>query len=115
MWTPAAIPPMHPSSHALSETDKERIKDKMIHVWEEDTQASYSAGLLMWHCFCDGRATPEAEWAPAGQALLSAFIAHMATTYLGKTISNYLNSVRAWHLLHGIPWALEKRKMDVML
>jgi hypothetical protein len=39
----------------------------------------------------------------------------MAAAYSGKTISNYLNGVRAWHLLHGVPWALEKREMDTML
>ena len=99
----------------LSETDRERVKDTMMHAWEEDTRASYGAGLLMWHCFCDGRATPEAEQAPASQALLSAFVAHMAAAYSGKTISNYLNRVRAWHLLHSIPWVLEKNEMDAML
>jgi hypothetical protein len=39
----------------------------------------------------------------------------MATAYAGKTISSYLNSVRAWHLLHSIPWVLDKREMDTML
>lgn len=42
-------------------------------------------------------------------------MAHMAAAYSGKTISNYLNGVWAWHLLHGIPWALEKREMDTIL
>ena len=86
-----------------------------MHAWEEDTCTSYGAGLLMWHCFCDGQATPEAERAPASQALLSAFVAHMAVAYSGKTISNDLNRVRAWHLLHSILWVLEKNKMDAML
>lgn len=55
------------------------------------------------------------ERAPASQALLSAFVAHMATAYSGKTISNYLNGMRARHLLHNVPWLLEKREMDAML
>ncbi|KAH9056791.1 hypothetical protein EDB87DRAFT_1675882 [Lactarius vividus] len=33
----------------------------------------------------------------------------------GKTISNYLNGVRAWHILHSIPWILDKAEMDAML
>lgn len=76
---------------------------------------SYGAGLLMWHCFCDSKGILEQERAPARQSLLLAFVAHMATTYAGKTISSYLSSVRAWHLLHSIPWALEKKEMDIML
>ena len=86
----------------------------MLHAWEE-TRISYGAGLLMWHCFCDSKGLPEAERAPASQVLLSAFVAHMAAAYSGKTISNYLNGVRAWHLLHGLPWVLDKREMDTML
>ena len=37
------------------------------------------------------------------------------TSHLGKTISNYLNSVWAWHILHSIPWAMEKVEMDTIL
>ncbi len=69
----------------------------------------------MWHCFCDCKEIPERERAPATQSLLSAFVAHMAAAYSGKMISNYLNGVWAWHILHGVPWALEKKEMDTML
>ncbi len=86
-----------------------------MHTWEEDMQEAYGAGLLMWHCFCDCKEIPERERAPATQSLLSAFIAHMAAAYLGRTISNYLNGVWAWHILHSVPWALDKKEMDTML
>jgi hypothetical protein len=39
----------------------------------------------------------------------------MASAYSGKTISNYLHGVRAWHILHSIPWHLDKGEMDTML
>ncbi|KAF8468597.1 hypothetical protein DFH94DRAFT_638404 [Russula ochroleuca] len=87
----------------------------MIHAWEEDTREAYGTGLLMWHCFCDRGAIPEIERAPANQPLLSAFVAHLAAVYLGKMISNYLHGVRAWHILNGVPWLLEKWEMDTML
>jgi hypothetical protein len=87
----------------------------MVHAWEEDTRESYGTGLLMWHCFCDSRAVPEKERAPASQTLLSAFVAHLAAAYSGKTISSYLHGVRAWHILHSVPWHLEKHEMDTML
>lgn len=115
LWTPVAMVMIHPGAPMTTETDRERVQDTMIHAWEEDTRLSYGAGLLMWHCFCNGRATPEMERAPASQALLSAFVAHMAAAYSGKTISNYLNGMRARHLLHNVPWLLEKREMDAML
>jgi len=87
----------------------------MIHAWEEDTREAYGTGLLMWHCFCNSRATPEQQRAPADQASLSAFVAHLAAAYSSKTITNYLHGIRAWHVLNSIPWLLEKREMDTML
>ena len=65
--------------------------------------------------FCDSKNIPESQRAPATQPLVSAFVAHMAAAYSGRTISNYLNGVRAWHVLHSVPWALEKKEMDAML
>ncbi|KAH9005823.1 hypothetical protein EDB86DRAFT_3061586 [Lactarius hatsudake] len=79
----------------------------MIHAWEEDTHATYGSGLLMWHCFCDQKGHPKTEMAPVTQPLLSVFVTHMAAAYSGKTISNYLNGVQAWHILHSIPWHLD--------
>ena len=52
---------------------------------------------------------------PTSQALLSTFVAYMATAYLGKTIAGYLSGMCAWHVLHSIPWTLDKAEMDTML
>ena len=114
-WIPTAPTHTPPGTHALGKVEQERIKDTMLHVWEEETRLSYGAGLLMWHCSCDSKGLPKAERAPVSQALLSAFIAHMASAYSGKTISSYLHGVQAWHILHGLPWVLEKMEMDTML
>jgi hypothetical protein len=115
LWVPATSGQTAPSNPTLSKAEREQIKDTMVHAWEEDTRTTYGAGLLMWQCFCDARGVSEQERAPASQGALSAFVAHMAAAYSGKTISNYLNGVRAWHILHSVPWALEKKEMDTML
>ena len=91
------------------------MKDTIIHAWEEDTWVAYGAGLLMWHCFCDAKSIPELGRAPATQAVISAFIAHLVSTYSGKTISGYLSGIRAWHILHGLPWVFDKKVVDTML
>ncbi len=87
----------------------------MIHAWEESTRETYGSGLLVYHIFCDANGTPESKRAPAAQPLLSAFVASLAASYSGRTISNYFYGVRAWHILHGVPWRLEKTEMDAML
>ena len=84
-------------------------------MWEEETWATYRSGLLLWHCCCDSKGLSKQQRVLALQDMLSAFISHMATVYSGKTISNYLSGVRVWHILHMMPWVLEKREMDLML
>ena len=115
LWTPASCIPNPTGAPPISEAERERIKNTMIHAWEEDTRVAYGAGLLMWHCFCDEKGTSEEARAPASQPLLSAFIAHLAAVYSGRTISGYLSGLRAWHTLHGLPWVFEKMELEAML
>ena len=115
LWTPASSAPSQDGAPTISEAERERVKSTMLHAWEEDTRVAYGAGLLMWHCFCDEKGTSEEARAPATQPLLSMFIAHLAAAYSGKTISGYVSGVRAWHILHGLPWALKTAEMDAML
>ena len=114
-WIPTHSQTAELNPTSLGKAEREHIKDTMVRAWEEDTREAYGAGLLMWHCFCDDRDIPEQERAPANQTLLSAFVAHMAAAYSGRTISNYLYGVRAWHVLHSVPWRLDKPEMDTML
>ena len=115
LWAPAPLALGHTHTPGISEAEQVHVKDTMLHAWEEDTRVSYGAGLLMWHCFCDVKGIPESERAPTSQALLSAFVAHLASAYSGKTIAGYVNGVRAWHILNNLPWALEKKAMDTIL
>ena len=114
-WSPASHMPILVGSSVTSEAECERMMEIMLHAWEENTHVSYSAGLLMWHCFCNKKGTSEEARAPAMQALLSMFVAHLATAYSGRTITRYLSGVRVWHVLHGLPWVLKNCKMDTML
>jgi hypothetical protein len=60
-WIPARSQTADPGVSGATESEHEQVKDTMIHVQEEDTREAYGTGLLMWHCFCDSRATPEHE------------------------------------------------------
>lgn len=48
-WTPAT--PRSTGGPRISDAEYERVKDTMLHIWEEETCVYYGAGLLMWHCF----------------------------------------------------------------
>ncbi|GBE84447.1 hypothetical protein SCP_0604260 [Sparassis crispa] len=58
---------------------------------------------------------PKGERTPASSILMASFIATLAEAYSGKTIGNYITGIRAWHLLHGLPWVMKKNEMDVLL
>ena len=109
-WAPAPLVLGQASTPGSSSAEQERVKDTMLHAWEEDMRVSYSAGLLMWHCFCDMKGMPKSERALTTQALLSTFVAHLASAYLGKMIAGYINSMRAWHILNNLLWPWRKRQ-----
>lgn len=79
------------------------------------TKETYGTGLLAFHVFCDQKGIPEAECAPVNSTIMTAFLASLAGSYSGSTISNYLCGVRAWHTTHGLSWSLNKVKSDTLL
>ncbi|KAH7916929.1 hypothetical protein BV22DRAFT_992234, partial [Leucogyrophana mollusca] len=118
LWKPASsYPTLDARNRPTSITDSEvqRIQDVMIHAWADSTRESYGSGLLVYHVFCDSKVVPESQRAPASSALISSFISCMAGSYSGKTISNYLHGVRAWHILNGIQWSLNDKEIDALL
>jgi hypothetical protein len=83
--------------------------------WEEGTAGSYGSGLLVYHVFCDLRAVPEAQRAPTSRIIMTSFVTNLAGAYSHRTISNYVFGVRAWHILHGIPWSVNRDEIEVAL
>lgn len=43
------------------------------------------------------------------------FIAALSGGYAGDTISNYVAGVRAWHILHGLPWNVDPAPYNAAL
>ncbi|OJA17919.1 hypothetical protein AZE42_12009 [Rhizopogon vesiculosus] len=96
LWTPTSSRSQHDAEGQivpLAAADVRRIQDVIIHV----------------------KAIPEDQRAPASQILISSFISCMAGNYSGKTISNYVHRVHAWHVLHGAAWTLVDAEIDTLL
>jgi hypothetical protein len=74
----------------------------MLDAWAASTRKSYSAGILIYHVFCDVRAISEELQAPVSQTLITSFIISLAGSYSESTISNYIHGLHAWHILHGL-------------
>jgi hypothetical protein len=76
---------------------------------------AYSSGILAYHVYCDKRGIPGHLRAPISHPLATSFIASLAGSYFSLTISNYIHKVRAWHVLHGLPWKLNTLEIDALM
>lgn len=94
---------------------QDHVKVVMLQGWAESTRASYGAGLLVFHMFCDSQSIPEHEQAPASSNLISMFISALAGSYSAQAIQNYTYGVCAWHTVNGLPWTLHEDQISTML
>ncbi|KAJ3761381.1 hypothetical protein EV360DRAFT_80294 [Lentinula raphanica] len=39
----------------------------------------------------------------------------MAGTYAGASVKNYVYGVRAWHIIHGVEWQIDRDALDTMI
>lgn len=80
------------------------IEAVMANSWASSTWETYGTGLLAIFEFMEAAAIPVAKQVPVTPIVLKAFVATMAGEYSVSTIKNYINGVRAWHIIHGLPW-----------
>ncbi|KAK0234966.1 hypothetical protein EDD85DRAFT_922351 [Armillaria nabsnona] len=61
------------------------------------------------------RSIPDDARCPASPEILSSFLASMAGNYAGGTLSSYLHGLRAWHILHGLPWLVNEAETSALI
>ncbi|KAE9383208.1 hypothetical protein BT96DRAFT_968644 [Gymnopus androsaceus JB14] len=113
LWLPLYTP-RNESRLPLLQTDLQRVFTVISHAYAPSTLETYGSGLLVFHVFCDQKGVLESQRAPASTLLLSAFVAAMAGSYSGDAIANYMAAVHAWHVLHGIEWAIDKDQLRAL-
>lgn len=118
LWIPAPLSPLlSHSSRSLPyhSTMLIEIQNSIANSWNESTQSTYGSGLLAYHVHCDKFGIPDEGRAPCSHDLLAAFITSLTGLYSGKTISNYVAGVRAWHILHHISWLPDSNEVNCLL
>lgn len=91
-------------ANLFSPENLERVKFLIAGAWSDNTHEVYGSGLLVYHVWCDLVKIPETNRAPASCDTILHFISALAGGYAGDAISNYVAAVRAWHILHDLPW-----------
>ena len=105
---------MHSRHSGAQGGDINQVFDVMSNAWASSTRESYSAGILVYHVYCDVKSIPEELRAPTSQHIITAFVASLAGSYSGSTFSNYVHSIHAWHILHGLEWSLNPLELDAV-
>lgn len=105
LWTsPFAILRDAANAAVLPKAAREKRFDAVFGSVEASTRATYGAGLLRFHEFCDEQGVEELQRVPASDYLLSAFVAH----HLGKVgtsaVNNWVAGLQLWHTLQDAPW-----------
>jgi hypothetical protein len=93
----------------------DKLEEVLKASWAPGTIEGYSTGLAAFHTYCDYLQIPETQRAPASRELIEFFTAALAGTYSDSTISNYLCGIRAWHIIHGLPFAVDRNTMQTIL
>jgi hypothetical protein len=115
-WRPTHSSPNQVSQEGvLVDLGHNRVKDLKELAWDKSTRATYGAGLLAFHVFCDSKSVSESDQAPVSRQVLENFIATLAGSYSSSAINNYVCGIRAWHLLHRLEWNHNKAEMDLLI
>ena len=116
-WSSGYRTQMHlpPPNSTVSLELQGRVKAVTLQGWADSTHTMYSTGLLIYHVFCNHSEIPEVDHALTSAMLISSFISMLMGSLLSKAIRNYIYGIRAWHTLHGLPWALHEDQIVTML
>ncbi|KAF6759435.1 hypothetical protein DFP72DRAFT_1063808 [Ephemerocybe angulata] len=84
------------------------VLDVLMKGWSVSTLRTYGTGLRNLHRFCDSRVprVPEGDRSPITEAVLLEFIVHCAGRYSSSAVRNYVYGIKAWHMLHRVPWRI---------
>jgi hypothetical protein len=115
LWRPLSSRSSSIRKVEMSEADLARILEVINVSWAKGTRDTYGVGLLVYHVFCDLRGIPEAERSPASPILIITFISSCAGSYAGGTLANYVFTIRAWHILHGLSWNMDNLQVKPAL
>ena len=113
LWKPS--PDVCSRHSSAQEDDVGRVFEVMSNAWADSTRETYSAGILVYHVYCDVKGLPENVRAPTTQSTITSFITSLTGSYSGSTIHNYIHGIRAWHVLHGLEWKINPLEMDAVL
>ena len=99
----------------LNNEDLLRIKSVIENAYAPATRSTYGVGLYVFHLFCQYKEIDELHRAPVQQTTLACFISTLAGVYGGSTVKNYFFGIRAWHIIHGLPWKVNEDEVKALL
>ncbi|KAK6996089.1 hypothetical protein R3P38DRAFT_3629166 [Favolaschia claudopus] len=97
-WTPSSSRAELHKSSSIPTADLLHINTILSHGWAEGTLETYGSGCSYPLLFSSRRL--QLPW---------------QVSTLARPSKNYVAGVRAWHILHGVSWALNKAEVDTLI
>lgn len=104
-WTPGVrLLPVDEQGQIIESlaADLARGPEIAAHSVTEDTRATYGAGLLCFHVYCERHGG--LRTIPASHETLLGFVSAITGSFTSSTISTYMSAIQFWHEVHNMPW-----------
>ena len=98
----------------LNKHDLARIQQVLEEAYAPSTRSTYGTGWFTFHLFCDLKGIEERHRAPIDPIILTSFVASLTSIYGGDSIRNFVYSIRAWHIIHGVPWKVDNNTLQAL-
>ncbi|KIJ46024.1 hypothetical protein M422DRAFT_124298, partial [Sphaerobolus stellatus SS14] len=88
----------------LSPSSSQRLKQALNGALAPSTTKGYCRSIRRYLLFCEQEHIPHHLRWPADEFVLCAFAASHVGRTSGATVKGYIAAIRAWHILHNMPW-----------
>jgi hypothetical protein len=76
------------------------------------TCTTYGSALLIYNVWCDSVLIDDAAHIPTSTTIIISWVSAMTALYATKTISGYVDAIKTWHEIQGVPWRVTKDIVD---
>jgi transposase len=76
------------------------------------TRTTYGSALLIYNVWCDSMLIDDAARIPTSTTIIISWVSAMTASYATKTISGYVDAIKTWHEIQGVPWRVTEDIVD---
>jgi hypothetical protein len=115
LWTsPYKVGAMDVYNRRLPQLDHDFLRQVEIRANSimVSTRTTYGSALLIYNVWCDSMLIDDAAHIPTSTTIIISWVSAMTASYATKTISGYVDAIKTWHEIQGVPWRVTEDIVD---